>query len=171
MHLKNPTQIKLRFFLIDPTTGSEISISGNTLKDITDNVVRQISQFDAATNGSYSKKAALEAKRLKLDLRFFWQRLIEHQICLRSPNPDQICYNDGIGDKLSEFSRNVDSAISSMPTPIRKMAEGIVKLATLAATGKKVKKLGGCSSCSGTKTFSPDTNRSLGRAGVLNNRA
>lgn len=84
------------------------------------------------------------------------EEIIEHQICLRQPNPTSACWKSGIGDSLHH----------SIFKPLsEKLASAISSFAPKAAA--RVRSIGGCSSCSGTKTYDQRRNN-LGRAGTLN---
>lgn len=83
-------------------------------------------------------------------------QLIEHQICIRHPNPLDQCWEDGFGDHLHY----------SVALPIIEKAQKAIKKATGKAS-KTLSKIGGCSGCKGTKVYD-SKKRNLGRAGILN---
>lgn len=83
--------------------------------------------------------------------------VIEHQICMRQPNPERACWSGGIGDDLHHkilkpFFKGVQKAAAR------------VKLKGLAKTAGKV---AGCSTCGGGKPFKKGDD-GTGRAGKLN---
>lgn len=83
--------------------------------------------------------------------------IIEHQICLRQPVPLDVCFSGGIGDDIHH---------KVMRPLLRSIARGAAKVGLKKVSGAATK-IGGCSGCSGTKTFVQGANN-LGRAGTLN---
>lgn len=167
MYLKNAQQYgDWRFFMVAPD-GKEIVVpntgrAGN-LFQLTEIVKQQITQFDKVTN--YSEKPKEEAKALGYDWFTYLKKTVEHQICLRSA--EGLCWNDGVGDKLHGFSKEIDKKIDKLPSKIQRVAQSGVKILTKLATGESKPRLGGCRTCGGRRTFSPEGNN-LGRAGKLN---
>lgn len=173
MQIKNHnTFSKWKFFFKD-LEGNDLSfpMSGGyspNLHALALEVESQFEVFDVATDRKYTELIRKEAKALSKDYLDYIKILIEHQICLRHDNNNDLCWNDGLGDRLHEISGKVDHMISKFPAPLKKMAEAAVKVATKAATGKAQKKLGVCGTCGGTDSFDPNK-KNLGRAGSLNN--
>lgn len=94
--------------------------------------------------------------------------IVEHQICLRMPNPSQDCWNSGVGDEIHHawmkpFLSKVSDAVSKVES-----GAGNITLKKFASTlKKKIKLASNCSSCGGTTVYVPGVNN-LGRAGTLN---
>lgn len=168
MYLKNPSKHDARFRMIDPISKQQFTLRAKSFPDLTTAVIKQMEEFDRVTNGEYSKPAKKEAENLKLQYRAFINKLCQHQVCLNLADPMVYCYNDGYGDALHEVAGKIDDKIKSLPTPLKKIAETLVQAATFTVTGKPIKRLGGCSSCGGTKVYDPSQNRQLGRAGKIN---
>lgn len=168
MYLKNPSQTKLNFIMVEPVSSRDITLAAGTLDELKRIVIAQISQFDSNSNGEYSKKAREEAAALKLQWPAYINKVIQHQICLRSEDASRICWDDGYGDKLHHLAGKIDNGIDKLPAGLGGIAAKAVMLATKVATGKSSKRLGGCSVCGGTKKFNPYEKRQLGRAGVVN---
>ena len=139
------------------------------LHELATEAAAQFEIFDTDTEGKYTRLIRKQAEHLGVDYLEYLKVIIEHQLCLRhETEARELCWNDGLGDKLHEFSGKIDHAIETFPKPLKKLAQAAVVVATKAATRKGNKKLGGCGTCGGTETFDPDTNN-LGRAGSLNN--
>ena len=83
--------------------------------------------------------------------------LIEHQICLRQKDPTKVCFSGGIGDTLHH----------KVAKPMTRAIAKAAKKLHAPKVAKAVTRVGGCSGCSGTKTY-VQGKRNLGRAGLLN---
>jgi len=137
----------------------------NGLDKLTSLVMGQVKQFPQ----SYMDGISFNASKLDISPGKYIMAAIEHQICLRESDPKQMCWNGGIGDKIHTLAGDIDRAIAKAPSIISKVGIAAVKAATLVTTGKAHRKLGTCSTCGGTRVFSPNANN-LGRAGTLNAR-
>lgn len=95
--------------------------------------------------------------------------IVEHQICLNQSSPTTACWSSGIGDDLHHkwiapfLNRIADVAAPSARTAV---TTGVVSKVR-NAVAKAVRKVAGCSSCKGTRTYKQGVNN-LGRAGTLN---
>lgn len=166
MHIKRRNFFsKWDFIAIDPS-GQELKIPRNgyakSREELVEMVFSQLKQFDAATNGEYLKKARKSAG--DMDLKAYLAKVVEHQVCLRVGR--EFCYDDGFGDTMHGLAVRIDNWVDGLGVG-KKAAIAAVQVATFLATGKKQRKLGGCSRCGGTRKFSSDANN-LGRAGTLN---
>lgn len=95
-----------------------------------------------------------------LDVPDNFRDVVEHQICLRQPDPDGACFSSGLGDDLHhKVMKPLFIGLSE--------AAAKVGLDSLAAGAKKV---AGCSGCGGTRVYKQASNN-LGRAGSVNNMA
>lgn len=84
-------------------------------------------------------------------------KIVEHQICLRQPEPKKVCFNGGIGDSIHH------NVAKPFLLKVSKVAEKV----GAKSVSKVAKAVGGCSYCGGTKTYEQGRNN-LGRAGTLN---
>ena len=84
-------------------------------------------------------------------------KIIEHQICLRHKDPKSACYSGGLGDDIH----------LNLSKPLLRSIEMVAKGVHANGVARMAKKLSGCSSCGGTKTYKKGVNN-LGRAGTLN---
>ncbi len=84
--------------------------------------------------------------------------VVQHQICLRQPNPKESCFSSGLGDDLHH--RFVAPVIDWIQRTVS------------AKTGRRIKGLDsvkGCSGCKGTTVYDPSLGlANTGRAGALN---
>lgn len=85
------------------------------------------------------------------------REVIEHQICLRQPDPGSVCWSSGLGDVIHQ----------DIAKPVANVVSKIAKSLGMPKIAKAVKKMGGCSSCCGSKTYTQGENN-LGRAGKVN---
>lgn len=84
------------------------------------------------------------------------QEIIEHQICIRQPNPPEACWSSGFGDDLH-----------SLIVPFVKKIADKLEAGKNAKLASRLRKVSDCSSCGGTSVFDPNVNN-LGRAGKVN---
>ena len=172
MYLKNPNQHTKVFFLKDPVTEEVIRIpekgGAKSLPDLANAVIRQVSEWDRVTDGRYSQQAKQEAADLKLTWQAYWNKVIQHQMCLRATEPEKVCWNDGFGDTIHRAASMVDDLIDKAPKFIKGAGQKAASLITRAVSGTGHKRLSGCSACGGTKVFDPNAKRNLGRAGKVN---
>jgi len=168
MYLKNRMQFSSwEFFLEDPD-GNEIRIPekgkyASSIDQIFHMVMDQIDQFPE----EYTDMIRFNAGKLTTPWRSYIKKVIEHQICIRNNRPDELCWNDGFGDKLHSLTKKIDVVIDHLPKFISSAAQMAVRAVTKAATGKSSPRIGGCATCGGTRTFNPGV-QNLGRVGKLN---
>lgn len=172
MYFKNPNQFtEWRFSLLSPT-GEQVTlpVQGRTITKyaLSDMVINTINQFTGEYPG-YDKLMREEAKKLGLDFYTYIIKAVEHQNCLRQPDPLAVCWNDGIGDEIHAVAKKIDGLVRVLPKHLRGLAESATKAATYLATGKSSSTLGECWACGGTTIMDPNTDNNLGRAARLNN--
>jgi hypothetical protein len=156
-----------KFFLIHPENGSELKLpidreNAQSISEITQIVVAQMTEFDRISGGQYTSKAKEEAASRNISFPAYVNLLIQHQICLKNGG-NNICWEGGIGDTIHKMFSKIDGLVAKMPKALQSAAAAVFK----AVTPSGSRTLGGCSSCGGTKTFNPNVNN-LGRAGTLN---
>lgn len=172
MRIKNKDRFtKYEFYLISPL-GEEVRIPEDgrfdtSLSSLASKVVAQINAFDAHTNNEYSKNLKKRASEKGASFQDYIRLLVEHQICVRNPHPDQICWDSGFGDRIHMLAGKVDSFVEKLPTSFKTIGKTLTKAATFVATGKSSSTLGGCQTCGGTRRMDPSKNN-LGRADLLN---
>lgn len=119
-------------------------------------------------------------KQLVLDARIVLDRagiafppnltaIIEHQICLRQPDPKEACYSSGGGDDLHwKFVQPMMKKVSEKVALIN-ASPGTSKTvkAALNIVGRLAESIGSCEACKGKNRYVQGENN-LGRAGVLN---
>lgn len=88
------------------------------------------------------------------------EAVIEHQICLRQPDPLESCWSGGLGDDLHH--KYIKPFLKRVVARSIKSENGLMKFIGAVAT-----KVSGCSGCGGTTVYARNK-RNLGRAGVLN---
>lgn len=86
--------------------------------------------------------------------------IIEHQICLRQPDPKSACWSSGLGDDL--HNKWVKTFLSSAARAIT-----VIGTPTAKNIGRAITKVATCQTCAGTTVYDPQANN-LGRAGNLN---
>lgn len=85
--------------------------------------------------------------------------IIEHQMCLRDPDPKARCWESGIGDAIHQ----------KFAVPFLKAVELVAQKAKLAKVQEAAQFLESCSACSGTQIYDAnDKHGNMGRAGKLN---
>lgn len=173
MKIKNRNNFTKWKFYFKDLEGNEVSFpfSGGyatTIHSLVAEVESQFQVFDEKTNGEYTKHIRKDAQHLEKSYQEYLEILIEHQICLRHDKNNDLCWDDGLGDRLHHVSKRIDHMIDAFPSPLKKAARAGVKALTALATGKAKERMGSCQTCGGTKTLDPSKNN-LGRAGSLNN--
>jgi hypothetical protein len=134
------------FYYTHPETGKTVRVPS----DKTANGVSQLASL---------VKAAFRNNKIPVPPNL--EEIVEHQICIRQPEPLSICYNGGIGDMIHhQLAKPVLNAIALKAGKV-KMGEGIARIA---------RKVAGCGGCGGTRTYASGKNN-LGRAGKLNSIA
>lgn len=95
------------------------------------------------------------------------RQIVEHQICLRQPNPLESCWSGGLGDDIHH------KWISPFLSKVEKLSDKMVKgrkgifAKVVAAVGGVARAIRKCGDCGGRKTYEQGKNN-LGRAGTLN---
>jgi len=167
MTLRSPHTFSQWIFHMETPEGVAFTLQEHTLQRLIDLVIRQIAEFDREFEG-YSSAAREEALSLGLDWRQYISYAIQHQICLRLDGlKSGLCWG-GAGDKIHQFMKNIDVKVEQTESSlIRNVATALTQAATFLATGTSQKKLGGCATCGGRKTFSGRA-ANLGRAAKIN---
>lgn len=144
MKLKKPNEtphVGFTFLFVSEKTGTEILVKG----------ANSVSQL--------TTKAAEMMRKAGMTIPDNLEKIVEHQICLRSPFPQEECWMGGIGDKLHH---------KWIKPVLQKTAAAVEKKGRIGrAIAKVAKKIGGCGGCAGTKVYKQGVNN-LGRAGTLN---
>ncbi len=135
-------------------------------------------QNDMVTGNSLDNlesKVTAQFRNLKMAVPENLRQIIEHQICLRQPNPANSCWSGGLGDDLHHkwikpFLTRVADKLDAFPTPFRGVNErpkgGIISRAA-KAIAKTARRVSTCGSCGGTRVYEQGANN-LGRAGQIN---
>lgn len=141
MKLKQPNQVPsggFCFYFRRESDNLQIKITGRNLRDLADKARK------AMVNSAMSPPDNLA-------------EIVEHQICLRQPEPTEACWNSGAGDALHH----------DLLKPFLKKAAKSLKALGLKRIGEAVRRKAGCSSCGGTREYRSGVDN-LGRAGKLN---
>lgn len=169
MTIKDHTRFgEWKFYLVDPVTGADLKIpigepKTQSLPALVQLVAAQMEEFDRITDNKYSAKARQEASNKGMNLNQYISLLIEHQICVRSSNSSDLCWSNGVGDVVHGLFTKVDGLVANLPAPLKRIAASIIEKITPSSS----QTLGGCSSCGGTRSFTPDASN-RGRVGKLN---
>ena len=141
--------------------------------------LNQTDQVVANGMDTLTDKTASQFRNLGMEVPENLREIIEHQICLRQPNPTQACWSSGIGDDLHHkwikpfLTRVADALEGKQPafpdkatrSPKRRFTGMISQAAKTVA--KAARRVASCGSCGGSRTYKQGTNN-LGRAGQLN---
>jgi len=123
-------------------------------------------------------KTEAQFRNLGMEVPENLREIIEHQICLRQPNPTASCWSSGIGDDLHHkwikpfLTRVADTLDKPTPFPDKatrspkRTFTSFVSKATKAAAST-IRRVASCGSCGGSRTYKQGSNN-LGRAGTLN---
>lgn len=100
--------------------------------------------------------------RNKIEVPPNLQEYVEHQICLRQPDPKAACWNSGVGDAIHHY----------LAKPLAEAASRTLERHGAPTAARRVRGIGGCAGCGGTKVYDPaKKTKNLGRAGKLNRLA
>lgn len=114
----------------------------------------EVVQLTGASISNLTRKVNSNFLNLGMNVPENLAAIIEHQICLRQPNPVASCWSGGLGDTLHH----------KWIKPFISRASDAVK----ALTGYSgLEAVSNCQTCSGTKVYKAGANN-LGRAGTLN---
>jgi len=141
--------------------------------------LNQTDQVVANGLDTLTDKTASQFRNLGMEVPENLREIIEHQICLRQPNPTSSCWSSGIGDDLHHkwikpfLTRVADALEGKQPafpdkatrSPKRRFTGMISQAAKTVA--KAARRVASCGSCGGSRTYKQGTNN-LGRAGSLN---
>ena len=132
------------FYFEHPKTGTEVKVP------LGDNEASGLDQLEKMVRATFQRNNIPAPQHLRLH--------IQHQICLRQPDPKATCFSGGIGDDLH---------FKVMKPVLLKTAAVLSKIPGGKGLAKVATKIGGCSGCSGRKTYKQGQ-LNMGRAGVLN---
>lgn len=168
MTIRNPSTFSAWKFFLSAPDGTEFALNEYTLPRLVELVIRQLDQFDGSNPG-FTAKARQEAKSLHYDWERYISLAIQHQLCLRLGGVSSgLCWR-GTGDKIHEFMKELDHVVEKSPGILKAIGEGVTRMITRITSSEPVKKLGGCISCGGSKTFNA-SKKNLGRVAKFNKR-
>jgi len=161
MKIKNLKGFKEWVFFITIHPNEEIRIPVEGFSDsIHDLEERILMQFQIMDEIDWDSKLDEEATVNNISRDKILKEIIQHQICTRNENVE--CWEMGIGDIIHSVSKKIDYVGANIPG-----YKYVAKAATKIATGKASSRLGACTTCGGTRSFSA-SEANLGRAGYMN---
>lgn len=147
--------------------------------------LHQTDQVQANGLDTLTDKTAAQFRNLGMEVPENLREIIEHQICLRQPNPTASCWSGGLGDDLhhkwigpflTRIADSLDGSTGSPPTapPFpdkatrspKRVFRGFISKAA-HAVAQTARRVASCGSCGGSRTYRQGSNN-LGRAGSLN---
>jgi hypothetical protein len=167
VRIKDKSRFSEWTFIIVTPTGEDQIIPptgySNSKESLLNTVLTIISTYDSVSDGEYSKRLRELAEQSDVSFAVYIGMLIEHQLCLRLGGNRLPCWNDGLGDRIHEMMKPIDSFVANTPEPVKKVLQRAIE----RITPSKSKTLSGCSACGGSKRMNPNDDN-LGRAGKLN---
>jgi hypothetical protein len=167
MRFKNQHQLTDLWVDLETPDGKLVRVEGASMAQLITKLDIQMRVFQSQGH-DYLGPIEKQAKDINESVRGFLSLAIENIICQRQPSPSEVCYSDGIGDRLLIVSGRIDKLVDKISSPsMRRLAETAIKVATRLSTGTSQPRLKSCSVCGGSKSITPKRSI-IGRSGRMN---